>query len=36
MMQNPSITNSLDNFLKQPNIEASPAVEAIITMTQQR
>ncbi|EGJ31833.1 MULTISPECIES: Uma2 family endonuclease [Moorena] len=29
IMQSPSITNSLDTFLQQPNIEASPAWEFI-------
>lgn len=36
MMQTPSITNSLNTFLKQPNIEASPAWEFINGQAKQK
>lgn len=35
-MQSPSITNSLDAFLQQPNIEASPAWEFIHGYSKQK
>lgn len=36
MPPSPSITNSLDTFLQQPNIEASPAWEFIHGQAQQK
>jgi Uma2 family endonuclease len=35
-MQSPTLTNPLDNFLQQPNIEASPAWEFIQGQAQQK
>lgn len=35
-MQSPTLTNSLDNFLQQPNIEASPAWGFIQRKAQQK
>jgi Uma2 family endonuclease len=35
-MQSPTLTNSLDSFLQQPNIEASPAWEFIQGQAQQK
>jgi Uma2 family endonuclease len=35
-MQSPTLTNPLDNFLQQPNLEASPAWEFIQGQAQQK